>query len=227
MLHSTAVSVDDPMRTPDWHDHLDGARAAHRRLHQTLDEVDEARLRVASRLPGWTVGHVLTHLARNAESHTRMLRAAQDSRVVPQYPGGAEQRAADIEAGAARPAARVCADVRDTATELERTWSAMTPTAWAGHGLAGPIEWPCSLLPLHRWREVEVHHADLGLGYTPADWPDEYVRADLPHAVAGLPDRLSGPAARRALLAGLLGRGPTPAVAPLAAWQDRREYYFR
>jgi hypothetical protein len=30
-----------------------------------------------------------------------------------------------------------------------------------------------------RWREVCVHHADLGLGYTWADWDDEYVRLEL------------------------------------------------
>ena len=27
-----------------------------------------------------------------------------------------------------------------------------------------------------RWREVEVHRADLGLGYDRSDWPAEYVR---------------------------------------------------
>ena len=32
-------------------------------------------------------------------------------------------------------------------------------------------------LPFLRWREVEVHRVDLGLGYEPADWPAEYVRA--------------------------------------------------
>ncbi len=32
-----------------------------------LDGLGEAEARAASRLPGWTRGHVLTHLARNAE----------------------------------------------------------------------------------------------------------------------------------------------------------------
>ena len=31
------------------------------------------------KLEGWTVGHVLTHLARNADSHVRMLEAAARS----------------------------------------------------------------------------------------------------------------------------------------------------
>ncbi|MBN9607696.1 MAG: hypothetical protein BGO26_09520 [Actinobacteria bacterium 69-20] len=29
-------------------------------------------------------------------------------------------------------------------------------------------------IPYMRWREVEIHHADLGLGYRPANWPSEF-----------------------------------------------------
>ena len=32
-------------------------------------------------------------------------------------------------------------------------------------------EIPVADLPFMRWREVEVHRADLGVGYEPADWP--------------------------------------------------------
>jgi maleylpyruvate isomerase len=28
-----------------------------------------------------------------------------------------------------------------------------------------------------RLREVEIHHADLDLGYSPTDWPEEFARA--------------------------------------------------
>ena len=34
-------------------------------------------------------------------------------------------------------------------------------------------------LAFARWREVEVHRVDLGLGYEPEDWPAEYVRLEL------------------------------------------------
>ena len=59
---------------------------------------------------------------------------------------------------------------------------------------------PHADLPFRRWREVVVHHADLGdEGYTPAKWPSDYVREDLrmmemrysarqPMGVAGLPE---------------------------------------
>ena len=53
-----------------------------------------------SLLPGWTRGHVLTHIARNADSFVRVLEAARRGEVVTQYEGGVDGRNADIEAGA-------------------------------------------------------------------------------------------------------------------------------
>ena len=39
---------------------------------------------------------------------------------------------------------------------------------------------PHADLPFRRWREVVVHHADVGDdGFTPEDWPQDYVREDL------------------------------------------------
>src|SRR6476661_3698601 len=46
-------------------------------------------------LPGWTVGHVLTHVARNADSHCRRSHAAARGEVVEQYVGGYAGRAAE------------------------------------------------------------------------------------------------------------------------------------
>ena len=34
-------------------------------------------------------------------------------------------------------------------------------------------------LPFIRWREVAVHHSDLGIGFTWRDWDAEYVRVEL------------------------------------------------
>jgi maleylpyruvate isomerase len=33
---------------------------------------------------------------------------------------------------------------------------------------------PAAEIPYMRWREVEIHHADLDLGYRPRDWPREF-----------------------------------------------------
>jgi maleylpyruvate isomerase len=194
---------------------LDGCRAAHARLLRRLDRLDDAAARRGSRLPGWTVGHVVTHVARNADSHVRMLRGAQTGEVVDQYEGGAEGRAADIAAGAGRPAAELVADLAGAIRRLEVAWERTSPDVWA-HGYARMMSGelcPCADLPFRRWREVEVHHVDLGTGAEPVDWPTGYVDTELPRQLAELPERLT-PSGRARLLAWLLGRADHPPELP-------------
>lgn len=214
--------MSDPDRSDVDRSELDGAlagcRAAHRRLFATIRAIDEAAVRRPSRLPGWTVGYLLTHLARNADSHVRMLLAAERGESVEQYAGGAEQRAADIEAGASMPRDALVTDVGQSAIDLEAVWETTSAAGWAGHGLRRGLPWPCVDLPFHRWREVEVHHVDLGLGHEPTDWPEEYVARELPLAVAGIPRRVNDPDQRRRLLAWLLDRGSQPGV-DIDGWQ--------
>lgn len=199
-----------------------GCAVAHRQLEQTLEGVDEETVSRPSRLADWTVGHVLTHIARNADSYVRMLDAAATGESVEQYAGGPDQREADIEAGARRSAHELVDDVRTSSAALEAAWEAMPLDAWRGHGLALGSEWPCRVLPFHRWREVELHHVDLGLGYEPVHWPDDYVRHELEATLATLPERLHGGDAR-AVLAWLVGRGDQPPDVDLAPWA--REHY--
>jgi maleylpyruvate isomerase len=81
-------------------------------------------------------------------------------------------------------------------------------------------------MPLHRWREVEIHHVDLGLGYDAADWPDGYVDRELAISLRLMPERL-GAADQRRVLAWLLGRADQPAEVELAPWQNRPDHYLR
>ena len=67
----------------------------------TSSGLDDATVARSSRLPRWTVGHVPTHLARNADAHVRMLEGAAAGEITDQYEGGAG-RSAEIEAGAGR-----------------------------------------------------------------------------------------------------------------------------
>ena len=219
---------------------------SHVRLASTLASLTDADARRASLLPDWTVGHVLTHLARNADSHVRMLEAAARGEVADQYPGGNEQRAADIEAGAGRPAADLTGDVLTSAARLEAVWDATPEEVWrTGQGRVVGGIWPLADLPFRRWREVEIHHVDLGLSYGYADWPEAYVDAELDRTLAGLPGRLPAGTSvaleaadtgerwvvpegsadprplggdRRLLLAWLVGRAAEPGWPPLAPW---------
>jgi maleylpyruvate isomerase len=191
---------------------IEGVRAAHERLHATVAELTESTVRQPSRLPGWTVGHVLTHLARNADSVVRRLEAAAGDRLVDQYAPGT--REAEIETGAHRSAAGIAADVLSADAAVERLLATLPDEVWdrpvRRSGADGGTV-PAHRLLYSRWREVEVHHVDLGLAYTAADWPAELVELMLPGLVAGLPER----ADHAALAAWALDRGPAPA---LSSW---------
>ena len=158
---------------------LAGAAKAHDVVIAALQDLTDEQARRPSLLPGWTVGHVLTHIARNAEGHVRMFSAAVRGEVAAMYPGGRDQRNHDIEAGAGRPAAELAADVTATAAQIESVWAEMPAQAWAGRGLTVAGELAMADLVFIRWREVTVHHADLGLGYSWSDWDTEYVRLEL------------------------------------------------
>lgn len=204
---------------PELADAVSACRRSHERLWQTVAGLDDDAVRRPSLLPDWTVGHVLAHLAGNADALARLLAAAADGRETDMYPGGPEARARAIDDGAARPAAAILDELSRAASGLEAAMAAAPAAAWAGRGRGthgGTV--PCRFVPGLRRREVEVHHADLGLGYGPADWPADFVDEELPQATAGLADRLVVPSERAATLAWLMGRAPQPAAPQLSPW---------
>lgn len=159
-----------------------GCAASHQRLLQSLETLTDEQCRQPSMLPGWTRGHVLSHLARNAESHALMFAAATRGEESEQYPGGKSVRDAAIEAGAHRSAAELVADVRVSIYALEAAWASATALTWSGHGIKSHSDGsrvPIPTLVLMRWCETEVHHADLDLGFTWREWNPLFVRYDL------------------------------------------------
>lgn len=163
---------------------LEGSDLAHRRLLGDVDGLTDVQARQPSLLEGWSVGHVLNHLRRNADGFATMARAAADDEVGDQY---ASQRAreAGIEDGADAPADQLVERLRHSIEALAEAFDALTPEQWAtgrGRTLRGEIL--INELPWRRWREVEVHHADLALGYSVDDWPDSFVRRELPGFVS-------------------------------------------
>jgi maleylpyruvate isomerase len=170
--------------TPDGY--LLQLRSATAELVRAIGGLSDSDVRASSPLPGWTRGHVLTHLARNAEGGTRLLGWARTG--VPSYEyESVAARAAAIEQGAGRPAAVLVADVHSSADGFFAAADGMPGQAWqrtvrwtTGH------ETDAALIVPMRLGEVLVHHVDLDIGYRPQDWPAAFVSDYLDRAVTSL-----------------------------------------
>jgi maleylpyruvate isomerase len=153
---------------------LDLAEAT-RRLIQTADGLDDAAYAEPSGLPDWTRGHVLAHLALNAEGLARALRGVVEGTRVTMYASN-EARDADIdELGTAAPEvlrSRLlggCTDFADAVAAVPA--DALDSTI---DRVPGGRTFTVGDVPGMRLREVEIHHADLAAGYGPADWTPEF-----------------------------------------------------
>src|SRR5262249_43465519 len=107
-------------------------RATARRL-ATARKLDDAAVAAPSLLPGWTRGHVLAHVARNADGAVNLLTWARTGEETPQYASG-EQRDADIEAGAARASPEHVADIAPPAARIDEAGAQRPPGARAATG---------------------------------------------------------------------------------------------
>lgn len=182
---------------------LEGCRISHLTLDARVAALTDAQAKEPSLLPGWSRGHLLTHLARNADSIVRRLEGAMRNEIADQYLGGEQGRAQEIEAGANRSAEELIADLSGASAAVDAAFAAMPNDAWErlGRSYTG-AESPVSGLALTRWKEVEIHLLDLDLGYGPSDWPDAFVESALPGVLRSLKRR----ADTHALLAWAINR---------------------
>ena len=164
---------------------------ATRRLIRTTDALDDGAYAEASSLPGWTRAHVLAHLALNAEGLAGVLTGIVNGEHATMYSSD-EARDFDIAALAGEEPAEIRARLMAACTELADAIAAMPPDAWAGdvERTPGGRRFPTALVPTMRLREVEIHHADLGVGYSHADWSPAFCAALIESATA----RPDGPA---------------------------------
>ncbi|MDO8108199.1 maleylpyruvate isomerase family mycothiol-dependent enzyme [Isoptericola sp. b441] len=144
----------------------------HDRLRATLEGLTDEAVAGPSRLPGWTRGHVLAHLAGfGAAAERQLLLAVQGAPAVEFYDGGREARDAAIEAGAGASAAqhveRVVAvmDRVEGLLDLLDDEALRQPTGYQGL--------PAGALVLAWWREFSIHLTDLDLGAEHTLWSPE------------------------------------------------------
>jgi maleylpyruvate isomerase len=167
---------------------LDELASATGRLLEDIGSLSAAAVGMASLLPGWTRGHVLTHLARNAEGGTRLLGWARTG--VPSYEyESLAARSAAIQAGANRPAAVLVDDVRRTAAAFADAAAAMPSEAWQRMVRYTTGSARAEVIVPSRLGEVLIHHSDLDIGFGSEQWPSVFVQDSLPRFAAALGDR--------------------------------------
>ena len=151
-----------------------------------------------SLLPGWTRKHVAAHLALNAESIGNLVQWAKTGEERRMY-SSPEQRNADIEAAALRPADELVAWFDESARVLADAMAELTDEQWQTPVLnAQGRAVLATETPWMRSREVMIHAVDLGTGVTFADLPTDFLetlcddirakRGDVPEVRGPLPD---------------------------------------
>ncbi|MGW4381961.1 maleylpyruvate isomerase family mycothiol-dependent enzyme [Kitasatospora sp. NPDC004531] len=147
-------------------------------LLHTLAELKPEEVFEPSALPGWTRGHVLAHIARNADSLVILLNNARTGREDPQYASSAA-RNAGIEADSGRPLDVQLADIRDSQQRFVDAARLLAPEHWqAVLTHRSGYTFPAWQLPGKRLAELEYHHVDLNAGYTPAHWSEQFAIAE-------------------------------------------------
>ncbi|HUY16244.1 MAG TPA: maleylpyruvate isomerase N-terminal domain-containing protein [Acidimicrobiales bacterium] len=186
---------------------IDVCVASHERLLVTATRLNDDDLRAPSRLPDWSRGHVLAHLARNADSHTWLFEGAKIGESRRQYPEeGMRER--DIEAGSSLDRDTLLGDVTRSCRALEAAWNSLDDDLWDFLAAVSPGPRTMAEILFRRLREVEVHHVDLDSSYDASDWPADYVEGELRRALHKLPER----ADHAELVEWLIGRRSAPTL---------------
>ncbi|MER7561628.1 maleylpyruvate isomerase family mycothiol-dependent enzyme [Streptomyces sp. NPDC097941] len=149
-----------------------------------------------SYLPGWSRAHLVTHVARNADALVNLLTWARTGVETPMYASG-DQRAREIEEGARRPAAELCAELLAADSRLAEEFAALPDACWtATVRTARGREVPASQVPWMRVREVWVHAVDLSVDTSFDDVPHDVCAALVDDVAASFRGRPDCPAVR-------------------------------
>jgi maleylpyruvate isomerase len=140
-----------------------------------VEGLDETAYDGATALPGWTRRHLVAHLAANAEALGRLLHWASTGEKTPMY-SSPEQRARDIDRGAALTGAELTDWFHRTADELAQQLDALPADRWTAEVVTAQGRTvPAREIPWLRCREVMVHAVDLGTGVSFKDLPHEFL----------------------------------------------------
>ena len=144
--------------------------------------VDDDAWRSPSRLPGWSRGHVATHLARQADAVGRLVHWARTGERHDMY-ASPQLREDEIENGSGRSGLELQVDLDTSAERLSEGFTSLDETDPTGDASGGPWDTEVELrggqravarlLPLARLTEIVLHHIDLDIGFEVTDVDDE------------------------------------------------------
>jgi len=155
---------------------LTGVEASSQTLTRTVDALTAEDLGAPSLLPGWTRAHVVAHLALNAFALAQVIDGVIQGNPVAMYESD-EQREADIAELAQSDGAELRERHLEGVTAFSDAVGRLRDEHWSDRidRLPGGPAWPMVTVVPTRRREVELHHADLGTAYSPADFPEDFV----------------------------------------------------
>ena len=150
--------------------------AATDRLINSATELSQSQIAEPSALPGWSRGHVLTHLARNADGLRALLLSARSRTALRMY-ASPSTRVADIDAGATRPADVIAVDLVEASRRFLAEMHAMPSASWSrtvaftsGAEPSPPLVKAADIAVM-RLQEIELHHIDLDVDYSVRNVP--------------------------------------------------------
>ena len=158
---------------------LSDVQVAAELFERVVSAMSVEQFREPSRLPSWSRGHVVAHVALNAEGFVEVAHALRAGRAALMYPGGVAERDRSIDELAAGSLLELLDRTRAANAGFVEAWSQPPPTGDCATADGHPT-FSSSTVLQRRLRELSVHLVDLGLdGIWPEKWTPGFVDADL------------------------------------------------
>ncbi|MGI9156449.1 MAG: maleylpyruvate isomerase family mycothiol-dependent enzyme [Marmoricola sp.] len=155
---------------------LESINAAASRLLATTSTLHGPDWLADTVLPDWTRAHVAAHLVLNSEAMVAVLDGMHSGVPTPMYLSDASRDTA-IDVLAAEDPAAITKRLQAGGVAFADAVRRVPTEAWSGSfgRLPDGPPMPAGAVIGMRRREIEIHHADLGAGYGPGDWPGPFV----------------------------------------------------